>query len=220
MKIKLLIILAVFLTFPAYAQMIQDSKQKAQIAGQKSSEMGNETSRQGIDEALAGILDNLGKIGIPVLAFLKELLASPAEPEVPGISETAKEDPAVAKAGIRENMQLPDDTSKVNADQMKSVRENQTTAEKELGMTGLANSWVYSMNAAQFPSEAAQQGQRIAEATTEKDMITALSMTTVQLARESVILIDTVAQAIQSSAIQYNVGDSVRIPQKGTGGNK
>ncbi len=216
---KVIIALAVFLLgFPSYAQNVQDSQALVQISGQKASEMGNEAKRQALDQTLADILDSLGKLGVPGIDFLKESLLEPAEPEVPGVSAEDKKNPAVAKANIKENMQVPKDTSKVDMSQMKSVRTNQATAEKELGMTGLANAWVYSMSAAQLPDQINQLNQRIQTATTEKDMITVLSLSTIQLARDTAVLIDIAAQSIQSSAIQYNVGDALKAPETGNGG--
>lgn len=217
---KIVVVFTLFLWgFSAQAQNVQDSQALTQVAGQKASEMGNEAMRQSLDQALAGILDALGKLGIPGLGFLKELLMEPAEPEVPGVSKADKKNPAVAKANIKENMQIPDNTSGVNTSQMRTVRTNQVTAEKELGMTGLANAWVYSMSTVQFPEQTNQQNQRIQNAMTEKDMITALSLSTIQLARDTAILIDIAAQSIQSSAIQYNVGDALKAPET-SGGTK
>lgn len=218
---KVIIVLAVFLWgVTVHAQNVQDSQALVQITGQKASEMGNQAMRQSLDQVLAGILDSLGKLGIPGLDSLKELLSEPAEPEVPGVSTEDKKNPEVAKANIQENLQIPDDTSEVEMSQMKTVRNNQSSAEKELGMTGLANAWVYSMNAAQFPNQTSKQNQRIQTAMTEKDMITALSLTTIQLTRDTAILTDIAAQSIQSSAIQYNVGDALSAPDTKDGGTK
>lgn len=212
MKKIVVILLTVFWTFSVSAQVIQDSQAKKQVSGQKTQETAIKMARQAIDQALAGILANLGALGIPGVALLVELLSEPAEPQMPGMTQADMADPQAGKAKITENMQVPDDTSKVTATQMKSVRSNQSSAKKELGMTGLANAWVYSVNAAQFPTEVENQNTGIQAAQTEQDMIMALSMATIQLIRNTAVLTDIAAQSIQSSAIQYNVGDSLQAP--------
>lgn len=212
MKKIVVILLIVLWAFSVSAQIIQDSQAKQQVAGQKAQEAAVKTARQSIDQALASILANLGALGIPGMTLLVELLSEPAEPKMPGMTQADMANPEMGKAKIAENMQVPDDTSKVTASQMKSVRSNQFLAEKELGMTGLANAWVYSMNAAQFPTEVANQNTEIQKAQTEQEMITTLSMATIQLIRNTAVLTDIAAQSIQSSAIQYNVGDSLQAP--------
>lgn len=116
------------------------------------------------------------------------------------------------KQKITENLQISLDVSTVTQEKFNTVKENQTGAQKELGLTGLTNAWITQTQAARFPNKVKSYSSLLSSSDDEKTLVATLATITLATSEEMNKLVNMMAQSVQSSTSSENTMAGVQVP--------